>query len=194
RPRATRKYCLCCQLIQDERLPSLCFNNIGIRDIGRPQIPGPMGWRGLLMPALPIGPSRPWRFLGGVLGSSRAWSAAEVRPAEDTPRIGYRRGSPCSLRVSMAPVPIPGAKLFGSREVESAHRLADPADLGSSGRGLLNRPASATTGVVARTALKVYFFLPRARSVPLKSWFVQAGSGSGLLNREKGPPFAQRPR
>src|SRR5208337_2679271 len=39
----------------------------------------------------------------------------------------------------MAPVPIPGAKLFGSREVESAHRLADAADLGSSGSGLLNR-------------------------------------------------------
>ena len=44
-----------------------------------------------------------------------------------------------TLRVSMAPEPIPGAKLFGSREVESAHRLADSADLGSSGSGLLNR-------------------------------------------------------
>src|SRR5208283_2188690 len=116
--------------------------------------------------------------------AGRGYSADRVSPGL----------SMLTLRVSMAPVPIPGAKLFGSREVESAHRLADPADLGSSGRGLLNCPASATTGVVARTALKVYFFLPRARSVPLKSWFVQAGSGSGLLNREKGPPFAQRPR
>ena len=44
-----------------------------------------------------------------------------------------------TLRVSMAPVPSPGAKLFGNREVESAHRLADSADLGSSGSGLLNR-------------------------------------------------------
>ncbi len=51
----------------------------------------------ILMPELPMRPSRPWLSLGGLLASSRAWSAAEVKPAEDTSRIGYRRGSPCSL-------------------------------------------------------------------------------------------------
>ncbi len=34
----------------------------------------------------------------------------------------------------------------------------------------MTRPASATAGVVARKQLKVYFFLPHARPVPVKSW------------------------
>ncbi len=41
----------------------------------------------ILMPVLPMGPSRPWLSLGGMLAFSRAWSAAEVMPAKDTPRI-----------------------------------------------------------------------------------------------------------
>ena len=41
----------------------------------------------ILMPVLPMGPSRPWLSLGGMLAISRAWSAAEVMPAKDTPRI-----------------------------------------------------------------------------------------------------------
>jgi len=44
-------------------------------------------------------------------------------------------------------------------------------------------PSSATAGVVARNELKVHFFLPHARPVPVKSCLVQAGSGSGLLTR-----------
>ncbi len=46
----------------------------------------------ILMPVLPMGPSRPWRSLGGMLAFSRAWSAAEVMPAKDTPRIVQRQG------------------------------------------------------------------------------------------------------
>ncbi len=64
---------------------------------------------------------------GGQAG--RGYSADRVSPGLST----------LTLRVSMAPVPIPGAKLFGSREVESAHRLTDSADLGSSSCGLMNR-------------------------------------------------------
>ena len=41
----------------------------------------------ILMPVLPMGPSRPWLSLGGMLAFSRAWSAPEVMPAKDTPRI-----------------------------------------------------------------------------------------------------------
>ena len=51
----------------------------------------------ILMPVLLMGSSRPGRSLGGMLAFSRAWSAAEVMPAEDTPRIVSRQGSPCSL-------------------------------------------------------------------------------------------------
>src|SRR5271166_503439 len=40
------------------------------------------------MPALTMGPSRPWRFPGGMLAFSRAWSAVEVMPAVDIPRKG----------------------------------------------------------------------------------------------------------
>jgi len=36
---------------------------------------------------------------------------------------------------------------------------------------------------VARKELKVYFFLPHVRSVPVKVGLVQADSGSGLLTR-----------
>ena len=75
----------------------------------------------ILMPVLPMEPSRPWRSLGGMLAFSRAWSAAEVMPAEDTPRIVSRQGSPCSLCAwAWYPYPAPW-----SREVESAHRLVD---------------------------------------------------------------------
>ncbi len=40
------------------------------------------------MPALTMGPGRPWRSLGAMLAFSRAWSAAEVMLAVDTPRKG----------------------------------------------------------------------------------------------------------
>ena len=98
-----------------------------------------------------------------------------------------------TLRVSMAPVPIPGAKLFRSREVESAHRLADSADLGSSGSGLLNLPASVTAGVVARRAVNLYFSLPDARSVPLKSWSRTSWFGQWSPEPSKRTPVHRAP-
>jgi len=74
---------------------------------------------------------------------ARFFSSMECRRGHAGRGYSADRVSPglsmLTLRVSMAPVPIPGAKPFGSREVESAHRLADAADLGSSGSGLLNR-------------------------------------------------------
>jgi hypothetical protein len=40
------------------------------------------------MPALTMGPSRPWRFPGGMLAFSQAWNVVEVMPAVDIPRKG----------------------------------------------------------------------------------------------------------
>jgi len=51
-----------------------------------------------------------------------------------------------TLRVSMAPIPIAGARLFGSREVESAHRLVDCAGLNKIPR--LQATTSSTSGPV----------------------------------------------
>ncbi len=59
-----------------------------------------------------------------------------------------------------------------------------------SGIGLLTRPASATAGVVARKEFKVYFFLPHARSVPVKRWSCTSwfGQWSGDPRRTKSHP------
>ena len=78
----------------------------------------------ILMPVLPMGPSRPWRSLGGMLAKTRAWSAAEVMPAKDTPRIVSRQGSPCSLCVSMAPVTIAVESRSWGRRIVSSTLLA----------------------------------------------------------------------
>ena len=45
-----------------------------------------------------------------------------------------------------------------------------------SGSGRLTCPASTGAGVVARKVLKVYFLLPNAHTVPVKSWSCIAGN------------------
>lgn len=49
------------------------------------------------MPALTMGPIRRWDCLGGMLAEPRAWTAAHVLPAEDTPKMVTPRLSMLTL-------------------------------------------------------------------------------------------------